>query len=421
MSAEAPVEGTSAECTEMTSVILESALHKTQNLLQNSLPLTPRPLIDGKPCKCKQEAAESVVMAGHANGTVETAEPTEITDINGMALLGREPAERARGIGEGDETECEAQSRLQESKLLCGEKDQHSRNATENIPIAYGLPLKGEWSVYPSSESSKLKGCSGGMDECASIDEAAAECCQQLGMADVHPGCGAEPVEMPNEPEMLVTVSTQLEGPDSSDISRVYLGGSRMRMGDANGPASQADASNGLTDGIESHMDMLNRSTDVPSVENHTRTARNEMQNVRTPRFDSKTQNSPIGPENGTLKHSTRWRKVSRGDVDVYVPWDAPVEVPSRRFVFGWLEKAGEAIAPSVESRDEAIVPNVEMAEDGNGNRSGDGDDGDGTASSGNVNSMRVSSVQLAGETRQHERPNAESKRKVPVSSRPST
>ena len=268
---------------------------------------------------------------------------------------------------------------------------------------------------------SKSKGCSGGMDECASIDEAATECCQQLGMADVDPGRGAEPAEMPNEPEMLVTVSIQSEGPDGGDILCMYLGGLRMQMGDVNGPASQADASNGLTDGVKSHTDTSNRSTDVPSIENHTRMARNETQNVRTPRFDSKTQNSPIGPKNGMLKRSTQWRKVSRGDVDVYVPWDAPVEVPSRTFVFGRLEKAGEAIGPSVESGDEAIAPNIEMAEDGNGNRSGDGDDRDGMASSGNVDSMRVGGVQLAGETHQHERPNTESKKKVPVSSRPST
>ena len=66
------------------------------------------------------------------------------------------------------------------------------------------------------------------MDECASVDEAAAECCQQLGMADVDPGCGAEPAEMPNEPEMLITMSIQSEGPDSGDISCMYLGGSSI-------------------------------------------------------------------------------------------------------------------------------------------------------------------------------------------------
>ena len=237
-----------------------------------------------------------------------------------------------------------------------------------------------------------------------------------------HGRCQSRPWSLAcGDAKWLVTVSIQLQCPDGSDILRVYLGGSRMQMGNANGPASQADASNGLMDGVESHTDMSNRSTDVPSIENCMRTARNEMQNVRMPRFNLKTQNSPIGPENGMLKRFTQWRKVSRGDVDVYVPWDVPGEVVSQTFVFRWLEKAGEAIAPIVKSGDKVIAPNVEMAEDSDGNRSGDGNDRDGMASSSNVDLMQVSGVQLAGETHQHERPNAESKKNVPVSSRPST
>ena len=75
--------------------------------------------------------------------------------------------------------------------------------------------------------------------------------------------------------------------------------------------------------------------------------------------------------------------------------------------MFGWLESTGEAIAPIIEG---------ERAGNGSGDRNSDGDS---MAGSGNVDSTRVGGVQLAGEAGQHERPNAENKRNVPMSSRP--
>jgi len=94
-SPEASAKGTSAKSTG-TLVLFESAPHEMQNKLQNSLPLTPRLPIDGKPGKCKQEAANSIVMAECTKGTVGMAEPHKTdVDIDRTALLGREPAERA--------------------------------------------------------------------------------------------------------------------------------------------------------------------------------------------------------------------------------------------------------------------------------------------------------------------------------------
>ena len=101
MSTEAPVEGTSAECAEMKTVVLESVPHEMQDQLQNSLQTTLRLPTEGKPSKCRQEAVDSVVTATHMNGM---AEP-QITDVDGMAPLGRELAERARGIDKGNEME----------------------------------------------------------------------------------------------------------------------------------------------------------------------------------------------------------------------------------------------------------------------------------------------------------------------------
>ena len=61
-SLEASAQGTSTKCSEMMTVILESTPHETQDQPQNSLPLTPRLPIEGKPSGCKQEVPESIVM-----------------------------------------------------------------------------------------------------------------------------------------------------------------------------------------------------------------------------------------------------------------------------------------------------------------------------------------------------------------------
>ena len=219
-STETSAKGTSANCAETTLVVLESMPHEMQNRSQYSLPLTPRPPIEGEPSGCKQEVVDSIVLAGHANRMVKTAKPTEIMDVNGMALLGREPVERARGIGEGDEMECEAQLQLQESKLLCREIDQRSRIANGDIPITNRLLLEGEWTAYPSGETTdskgvELEGREGGMDE----------------------------------PTEFLTMSVEPYVEDGGDILCVYLG-SRAdgSMGQMEVSEGQADGSRGLAD-----------------------------------------------------------------------------------------------------------------------------------------------------------------------------
>ena len=96
-----------------------------------------------------------------------------------------------------------------------------------------------------------------------------------------------------------------------------------------------------------------------------------------------------------TSKRSRQWKGVSAEGVDIYLPWDAPVEVPSRTFAFGQVEGAEEAIALNVERAGEAIAPNVgERAGDGGGDRDG-GDEGS-TTSSGSIDSVQVNSALLA-------------------------
>ena len=194
------------------------------------------------------------MTAGRTNQTVGMAEP-QIADINGTAMLGGEPVAEACRVDEGNGTECKPQTRLQQMKSLCKEIIQHSGNANRAIPDAYGLPLEGEWSVLASGKTSdpkgdanasnaavepvdspsELEGCREGTSKSVSVDVAAAECCQQLGMADVDPGQGVEPMDVPNKLQMLVILLIKLKSMDSSEIPHVCLGGTRWHVCDVEG------------------------------------------------------------------------------------------------------------------------------------------------------------------------------------------
>ena len=76
--------------------------------------------------ECEQEVVESVVMAGHTSRVLKMVEM--IADVNGMALLGREPVERAYGVNKGDEMECR-DLWLQQTNLHDEECCQHNINA----------------------------------------------------------------------------------------------------------------------------------------------------------------------------------------------------------------------------------------------------------------------------------------------------
>ena len=234
-------------------------------------------------------------MAEHANGMVQSANPPEmIVDVDEKAALGGELAERACKVDEGDGMECEPQTRLLKEEFYCEENNQCSGIAKEDVPNAYGLPLEGEWTEYPSSETTDSKGV-------------------ELGRKSGTDG-GVEPAGSSNK----------LEGPDGSGIPCVCLGGTRMWPGDVDGPGCGTDVLKGLpdglggltdalnalsrpemanvshgdevntylglgdakcggkmTDGIENHADASTGQTDGPSVGNSTDTAENERENVR--------------------------------------------------------------------------------------------------------------------------------------------
>lgn len=121
------------------------------------------------------------------------------------------------------------------------------------------------------------------------------------------------------------------------------------------------------------HADMLVMCTDAA---NDAKTAENKAQKV-------KTRTPEIEPPEGV----GRWRRVSAGDVEVYIAWNAPIEAletASQWIAFGEIESAdSEALGT-----DERIAANVEgeIPGDDSSERSSEG----GTTSSDSVDSTRV-------------------------------
>ena len=272
----------------MTPVVLKSMPHELQDRPQDSLQVTPY--------ACEQEVADSIVMAGHTNSMAKMAKP-QIVNIDRTPPLGGKPAERACGVNEGNGTKRKSKSRLQQMKLLCKESHQHSGNANRAIPDAYGLPLEGEWTVCTSSEASDSE----------------------------------RDADMSNGLTEPLTMTIELDNADSGGVPSVYLGGTHWHAGDTShpegqsdglgcqtdGPNGQADGSRGSADALNTlnraetevighgegasmylgpgdskclvlemdstrnHMDMSNRSMDVPSIETDVDISANKTVNVR--------------------------------------------------------------------------------------------------------------------------------------------
>jgi len=164
-------------------------------------------------------------------------------------------------------------------------------------------------------------------------------------------------------------------------------------------------------DGCRSRADGSSVCTDTHSAGNGRETAGNESERIRTRRIGSRTQDSPETREIATPELPRQRRKVSIDGGDVYVPINAPIEVPRRRIVFGRAESGDEAIAPSVEG---------ERAGDSDGDCNGGDGDGDDAESGGNVDSRRVEGAQLSTGS-QRVRLHQKSQENLPVSSRPPT
>ena len=383
MSLEALAQGNSAQCAKMTPVILKSTPHESQDWPQDSLQVTPY--------ACEQEAADSIVTAGHTNGTAKMAKP-QIANIDRTPPLGGKLAERACGVNKGNGTECESKSRPQQTKLLCEESHQCSGNANRAIPDAYGLLLEGEWTVCMSGEVSDLER-------------------------------GADMSNGLTEPLMM---TIELDNTDGSGVPSMYLGGMCWHAGDTSRPEGQSDGSRGSvdtlnalnraetevighgegastylgpgdakclvleTDSTRNHTDTSNRSTDVPSIETDADISANKTVNIRKRQMSSTPRNSPETQGITMAKPIGQWRKVSAGEGGVYILWNTSIEASGQTFEFGRFESIEEAIAPKVEG---------EGAVSGDGDRDRDDDGEGGTTSNGHADSSRVEEVLLAGDS----------------------
>jgi len=287
-SLEASAEGTSAERAEGPMAPCAATLHETQDQPQNSLQATLRRLpIEDEPSECEQEAAESLVTAERTIGMVQSAKPREtvadvdrmallggdlaeracgvdeggrkVADVDGKAALGGELAERVQGVSEGDEM-VRKDLRLQKTRQYCEERRQHNENAND-VPNPYGLPLEGEWEVCSSGRLS----CERSTSEGASVDElnATAKCCQQLCMAHGDPGYEAEPTGTLNESDALVIASIMSEEPGGGGIPRVHLRGANWRAGSTNGLGRGTDVSGSQTVGLTGQTDASNASNEA--------------------------------------------------------------------------------------------------------------------------------------------------------------
>ena len=71
-------------------------------------------------------------------------------------------------------------------------------------------------------------------------------------------------------------------------------------------------------------------------------------------RIKLRTRNSPDTTEVERPEPPDRWKRVSAGDSDIYLPWNAPVEalvIPSQKFVFGQVEGGDERTAAKTMER----------------------------------------------------------------------
>ena len=128
-------------------------------------------------------------------------------------------------------------------------------------------------------------------------------------------------------------------------------------------------------DGCRNHVDALSMYMDMHSIGNDMETAANETVNVRKRQNKPKSKNLPETLEIETSE-SIKW--VSVGDINVYVPLNAPIEAlgpTSQTFAFREVESGDKVIAPSLEGKRA-------------GNSDGRQREGDGMVSSGNVDSM---------------------------------
>ena len=401
-----------------------------------------------------------------ACGVNEGAETS--ANVDRTPMLGRELATRDCGVDEGDGTE-RRDLRLQQTIFYCEERHQLNENTMDDIPIAYELPLEGEWSVYSSDELDTLiivsiepESTDSGEIPHVCLGGTRWRVCNVEGLGDQADGSSCETdgarhqtdaSRASNRPEMAVVSHNEGAGtylgaggakgnievmdgverhvhtstghgavpsvktdaiiparaPDSVSIPR-----KRIKPPDL--PSRSARTPPDEPDGCGNHTDALRVFTDGHNVETESETSEIETGNVRIRQNGSNTQYLQSTPENGTPKRSVGWKWVSVGDGDVYLPLNMHIMVPSRKIVFGEVESIEKAIAPIVKGERAGDGSSDRNGDDGDGRRSGDVDS---TTSGGSVHSKQVNAALLAVGSQHMRQRRRSGHRYSPVSSRP--
>ncbi|KIM68355.1 hypothetical protein SCLCIDRAFT_20264 [Scleroderma citrinum Foug A] len=169
----------------------------------------------------------------------------------------------------------------------------------------------------------------------------------------------------------------------------------RKRMKPPDLPVEVAICAPAESDGLGDRTDMSSVCTDMHSIGVGTETAEKEAENVSNRRNGSKTQNSPYTHEIVTSDPTYQWKRVSAEDIDIYLPWNAPIEALGQTLAFGEVESGEKVIAPGFEGEGAGV--GVGDQNRGAGDNAGDDDEG-GTMSGGGVDSIRVKAALLAAE-----------------------
>ena len=100
----------------------------------------------------------------------------------------------------------------------------------------------------------------------------------------------------------------------------------RKRKKPPDSPVETARRRSDERNGVGDRTDTSSVRMDAHCVGNDMETAENDTKIVRTCQNGSKMKNSPSGREIATPERSCQWKQVIVENVDVYLPWNAPVE-----------------------------------------------------------------------------------------------
>ena len=162
---------------------------------------------------------------------------------------------------------------------------------------------------------------------------------------DMTDGIGSH-MDVPSQHSDMSTVETDVNR-SANTTENVSIPQKRAKSPDP--PISTVKQLPDQPNGLSNRMDMSSVQTDMHSTGDETEAAENETETVRKHQTEAQAQYSPVSPRIDMANPTYRWKRVSIGNRYGYIPWNAPVETPDRMFAFGQLERAGEAIVPSIE------------------------------------------------------------------------